>query len=158
MSRVEKQRRRQHRKEQKFQQELRRWRRSWNGMMSCATDDELDDGDCARDVQLLSYDISYDAIPQPKCSLDGLLSTEERERLFAQTTDAPAAALRRLNELLARAPDSPILLNWLGRCHSCLGDEEQAERVARLNFQRNPDYLFASPSSPFGAGNSSRSR
>ncbi len=141
MSRVEKQRKRQHRKERKSEQAFRRHRRSCDGIVQYAEPDGFNGNRSPR--QVLDYEITYDAIPQPTSRLNALLSDDERAQLFAQATDDPAAAIPRLHDLLAHVPDSPMLLNWLARCHSCLSDNEEADRLSRLNAERNPDYLFA---------------
>jgi tetratricopeptide (TPR) repeat protein len=147
MSPAEKQRRRQHRKARKFRQELRRERKRWDGVLgSDAGQARLAARSSGAPMKLrvFSYDISYDALPPGRYALDeGLLSAEERERLFCLVNDDPAAAVEELKALLERAPDAAILLNWLGRCYSLLGDHEQNEAVAARNLERNPDYLFA---------------
>ena len=37
----------------------------------------------------------------------------------------------------------PMLYNYLSAAYSSAGQRERAEAVARENYQRNPDYLFA---------------
>jgi tetratricopeptide (TPR) repeat protein len=96
-----------------------------------------------REVRILSYDITYDACSSHVDSLKRMFSPAEHGRLFCLISDDPSAAKRQIEALLERAPDSPILLNWLGRCHSLLGEHEQADALARRNFEKNPDYLFA---------------
>ena len=144
MSPAEKQRRRQHRKERKLQRDLRRDRERFGSVVLTGIDSpDYRRRTAGRDVRVLSYDITSDALPQPRRSLDGLLTLDKHEQLFHLTAEDPAAAIPKIEELLERAPDAPVLLNWLGRAHSLLGHDEKVDELALRNFQRNPDYLFA---------------
>lgn len=145
MSRMEKQRRRQRRKERKFQRQFHRDRSFWDNFPQVYELDDVDDadGDRPRALTHLSYDITREPLPGGDSVLDQVLTANEHARLYAQTMTDPEAALPRLRDLLARYPADPMLLNWLGRCHAMLEDFDEVERLARLNYERNPAYLFA---------------
>jgi tetratricopeptide (TPR) repeat protein len=127
MSRAEKQRRRQRR--------LEKHRRSRR----------LDLSRCYHlpgDVQLISYDISFEPLETPGVPpLD--LSDDERYQLFEQAQNDPAPAIERINLLLARYPNHPVLLNWLYAAYNQLHDNINADIIAQRNFEANLGYLFA---------------
>ena len=45
--------------------------------------------------------------------------------------------------MIEQYPDCPKLFNFLGAAYLAIGDIDHAEQVARENFERFPDYLFA---------------
>jgi tetratricopeptide (TPR) repeat protein len=66
-----------------------------------------------------------------------------REKLFDDCHNDPAAAIPVLHRLLEQFPNAPMLLNWLSAALGRSGDIEGANRIARQNFEANPNYLFA---------------
>jgi len=100
----------------------------------------------AKHFKLLSYTISYDPMadtsrmrnPDLESALEGV-----RRQLFEEAQDNPESAIPKLEELLVRFPDEPMLLNWLATAMQSAGGIENAEAIALRNFQANPDYLFA---------------
>ena len=99
-----------------------------------------------RDLTLLSYTISFDALDLPEVIdpiMERALPAGDREALHALLHDAPAAAIPQLEVLVERFPGSRMLMNWLASAYSHVGDDEKAEHIIRLNFELHPDYLFA---------------
>jgi tetratricopeptide (TPR) repeat protein len=97
-------------------------------------------------LAILSYTISAEPIQLPQeanASLWDALGEDERAVIHAQVNNDPRRAIERLEPLLQRFPDAPMLLNWLSAAYTNLGDEDKAEELIRLNYQRNPGYLFA---------------
>jgi tetratricopeptide (TPR) repeat protein len=97
-------------------------------------------------LKLLSYEISYDPLADAtRVRNSGLESALEgvRVRLFEEVHNNPTAAIPKLEALLVRFPDEPMLLNWLASAMQSAGDMEKAEAIALRNFEANPDYLFA---------------
>jgi tetratricopeptide (TPR) repeat protein len=97
-------------------------------------------------LKLLSYTISYDPMPDTsRMRNSDLESAMEgvRRQLFDESQDDPETAIPKLEALLVRFPDEPMLLNWLATAMQSAGDTEKAEAIALRNFQANPDYLFA---------------
>jgi hypothetical protein len=126
LSRADKQRRRQHRSEKKH-----RIRRS--------SPDRWISPD--RPLQLVSYDISFEPLNFPSEKLD--LPPEEHQALFELVHTDPVNAIERIRLVLHRHPHSPILLNWLCSAYGMTNDAVNAELIAKLNYEVNPDYLFA---------------
>jgi hypothetical protein len=126
LSRADKQRRRQHRSEKKH-----RIRRS--------SPDRWASSD--RPLQLVSYDISFEPLNLPGEKID--LPEEERRALFELVHTDPVNAIERIRLVLHRHPNSPILLNWLCSAYEMTSDDVNAELTAKLNYDVNPDYLFA---------------
>ena len=99
-----------------------------------------------RGLKLLSYDVIFepmDHLEEANRSADHLLGEAEKEELFRQVHDEPHAAIARLEELLSSHPGVPFLHNWLAAAYGRAGDADASDRVSKLNFERNPDYLFA---------------
>jgi hypothetical protein len=79
---------------------------------------------------------------EPDPALEGI-GDDERDRIRDELEDDPAAAVARIELLLPRYHDSPTLLNWLAAAYNRLGRVDKSEELARLNYERNPKYLFA---------------
>lgn len=133
MSRVDKKLRRKHRKEKKHKHS--RIMQDW-----MAGESEL-----PANVQLLSYQITFEPLDRAEDKLPGLVEalSDIREQLFEDTHENPQAAIPVLQRLLERFPNEPMLLNWLSAALGRAGDIEGCNRVARQNFEANPNYLFA---------------
>ena len=138
MSRADKQLRRRKRRQRKEEHSYARAVRHWQG------DEAGPPPGGARRVSL-SYEITCDPLPGEGAErLSEVLSDADREALYvlASTGDA-RDAVERIEALLEQIPDAPMLLNWLTLAYTRLGDESNAQRVIRRNFEKNPDYLFA---------------
>ncbi len=57
-----------------------------------------------------------------------------------------ASAAKYIRKQVARYPDNPIFLNYLGKWHDLRGDQDQAIALLEQTYARFPDYLFASVS------------
>jgi tetratricopeptide (TPR) repeat protein len=98
------------------------------------------------DVIHLAYTITEEAIhlpEDPDRSLSRALSDDDRAAIHQEVHNDPSRAIERLEPLLERFPDAPMVLNWLAAAYSKLGQRDKAEEVVRLNYERNPNYLFA---------------
>ncbi len=92
-------------------------------------------------VHLVSYKISFDAIESDEKIPPEV--DDQLEELHGLVHERPKQAIPRLEALKARHPNVPILYNYLVIAHSRVGHREQADAVARENYERNPEYLFA---------------
>ena len=71
------------------------------------------------------------------------LGDHDRLEIHELVRNDPPAAIQRLEPLLEKFPSTPMLLNWLAAAYSNLGRSDKADELIRLNYERNPDYLFA---------------
>lgn len=88
----------------------------------------------------VEYDITWDPISTSPLPPEYQSQTEE---IFDLLHIAPAEVIPRLEQVLEDYPDIPMVLNWLKVAYSRVGDKKNAERFIRLNYQKNPDYVFA---------------
>lgn len=133
MSRTEKQRRRQARRERHYRQRQRR---------QCMNE-PLREKDQV--VRFFSYEITEEALhlnAETDPRLESALA-DQREELFDLVYSDPRAAVPRLQKLMVAFPHSPLLLNWLSAAYQMAGMDAEYERTAKLNYQQNPNYLFA---------------
>ena len=93
-------------------------------------------------VYLTEYDIIDGAMEDPDHALPPELEPQHFELLTLLRED-PAAAVRRLEPLLAAHPDVAKLYNYLGSAYNLTGDTDKARALAEENYRRHPDYLFA---------------
>ena len=139
MSRAEKEQRRRRRRERKARQSAHRGRLPVDQVDAYRVDP-------SRVVRLLSYEITTERlrdIGQDIPGLDEVLSEDDRATLFEQIHDEPRVAIERLTDLTGRFPGAALLTNWLAMAYTRAGEHERAERLALLNYERHPDYLFA---------------
>jgi hypothetical protein len=98
------------------------------------------------ELQLLSYRVTpegLDFIEPANVPFVNATSEDERHELFDLLLDEPMSAIPRLTELMEKHPGTPMLFNWIAAAHTKAGLLEEADRVNELNFQQNPEYLFA---------------
>jgi len=98
------------------------------------------------DVLLLSYEIIDGPLHLPDeadPSFWRALGEHDREVIHGQVANDPLRAVERLEPLLEKFPSAPMLLNWLSAAYTNLGLEHKSEEIVRLNYERNPNYLFA---------------
>jgi tetratricopeptide (TPR) repeat protein len=88
------------------------------------------------------YPITHDVHPSSTTPLPRAVQ-EALPRLYALTHEDPARAVVELRDWIGRYPDAATLYNYLAVTYTALGDQKSADAVARENFERNPDYLFA---------------
>jgi hypothetical protein len=96
-------------------------------------------------VILLSYDVSFDGMT-PDSSDEGLFASighEKTQELFDLVHDDPAKAVEPLRSLLDAHPGSQTLVQWLGAALNATGEIAGYQRLAELNYQNHPTYLFA---------------
>ncbi|HZK79958.1 MAG TPA: tetratricopeptide repeat protein [Humisphaera sp.] len=94
----------------------------------------------------LSYDITWEPLEKDEPKVQALrdeFGDEQWSQLHSQLYDDPRKAVPVLEALLKRYPDVPSLYNWLGVAYQATGENAKAGALTRLNFERNPDYLFA---------------
>ncbi len=92
-------------------------------------------------VYFVSYDITYEPLPRDKKIPSEVV--DQLEELHALIYNNPQEAIARLEPLKTKYPRVPILYNYLGATYSMVGDSEKVRAIARENYERNPDYLFA---------------
>jgi tetratricopeptide (TPR) repeat protein len=94
----------------------------------------------------LAYTITPEAVYLPDeadPSFWRALAQADRQAIHDEVKSNPRRAIERLEPLLQRFPTTPMLLNWLAAAYSNLGQDEKADELVRLNYERNPNYLFA---------------
>jgi hypothetical protein len=96
-------------------------------------------------LHLSSYTITWEPLKRAAAEEDPGLDAAigPRHELFELIRTDPHAAILKLEELIERFPNSPMLLNWLSAAYGRARDRANAERIARENFDKHPDYLFA---------------
>ena len=132
MSRADKQLRRGRRKEQKHQKARKRLRL------------ELSDQP-PRDVVLSSYKVTWEPLhleAERHPAFDAAMENQ-RDELWDLIYENAKGAIPRLEALLGRFPDVPVVYNWLATAYGHLGEIEKYEQITKLNYQRHPGYLFA---------------
>lgn len=92
-------------------------------------------------LRYLTYEITEEPMPTDP-AVEAAIA-DQREELYDLALDNPTAAIPKLQKLLAQFPDSPLLLNWLSVAYLGANQREQYEQAVRLNYERNPNYLFA---------------
>jgi tetratricopeptide (TPR) repeat protein len=65
------------------------------------------------------------------------------ERLYHMLETRPDEAIPELLKLIEEYPNIPMWYNYLCSAYSFAGDEIKSREVALMNYQRNPEYLFA---------------
>ncbi len=97
----------------------------------------------ASKVRLLEMIISDDPDQvegMPRLGPDELKSHPE---LLDQIVEEPDRAHETITELLRRHPDNPVLVHFLVQIAKVRKDDDEVAHLARKNFERHPDYLFA---------------
>jgi tetratricopeptide (TPR) repeat protein len=94
------------------------------------------------EVRLVSYDIVFDRLVLPGEAPPPEVDRQSQE-LYDLVHDAPKKTIPRLEALLARYPDVPLLYNYLTVACSLAGDKQRVEELTMEAFRRRPDYLFA---------------
>jgi hypothetical protein len=98
------------------------------------------------ELRLSSYTVTWEQLDKDKVDRDPMirsLSEEQREQIYDLVADNPAEALRRIEVLRERFPDSPTAINWMSAACGRLGQIDRLRELAEENYRRNPDYLFA---------------
>ncbi|HZW30528.1 MAG TPA: hypothetical protein VFF52_07435 [Isosphaeraceae bacterium] len=96
-----------------------------------------------RVVRLISYQITSEPLEDIPPNVLPPEVEEQAERLYHLTTSEPAKAIPELESWLERYPDVAKLSNFLCAAYQATGDNANAQRIARENYRRHPDYLFA---------------
>lgn len=94
-------------------------------------------------VHVIQYEITTEPIHNRRYEQLPRRVKDAIERLHYEAQRQPRKAIPKLRKLLKRYPDMPVLYNYLGVAYSYAGQPKKAEAVARKNYERNPDYLFA---------------
>jgi tetratricopeptide (TPR) repeat protein len=91
-------------------------------------------------TSLSSYNITFEALEIEEYP-------EEFEKQFEELHDLvhnnPKEAIPRLQELKEKYPEIPMLYNWLSAAFSSDGQPKEAEAIAKENYEKHPEYLFA---------------
>lgn len=67
----------------------------------------------------------------------------EMENLFYKSQDEPELVIDRLEELIEKYPNMPLLYNFISVAYSTIGNLDKAKHYVFLNYKNNPDYLFS---------------
>ncbi len=90
-------------------------------------------------VHIITYEITAEPInhhlPRP--------IRKTVRRLHDESQSQPHKAIPELIDLIEKYPNVPVLYNYLSVAYSRTGQREKTEEIARENYRRNPDYLFA---------------
>ncbi len=91
-------------------------------------------------VRLSTYKITGEPIEDPTIPDE---IEDEMPGLFEKSQDAPALIVQRLEELIDKYPNVPVLYNFISVAYSRLNDYQKARQYIEKNYRTNPDYLFA---------------
>jgi hypothetical protein len=94
-----------------------------------------------RKIALVSYDIVYEALEDDTARIPPELEPEW-ESLHDQLTTQPTAVIGRLQDLVERFPQVPVLMNWLAVAYSAAGRMADADAVTDRLVHLHPNYLF----------------
>src|SRR5437667_6894279 len=96
-----------------------------------------------RALGVTSYDITWDPLHNLPHNVLPPEVDSQAERLHNPAVSRPAKAVPELERWIERYPDVAKLYNFLCLAYQGVGDTANAERIARENYRRHPDYLFA---------------
>ncbi len=99
-----------------------------------------------RILRLISYNISYEPLEKHDPAEEKMIAELGEERLqdlYDRLHDHPQSLVSELERLVDRYPNVSFLYNWLTMAYQAANDKVKRDALIRLNFQRNPDYLFA---------------
>jgi hypothetical protein len=91
-------------------------------------------------IRILSYTITDGPFSDPSIAKE---VQDEIQELYDKTQRTPKRSIGRLEELIAKYPNVPILYNYISVAYSNLNDKKTARYYIRQNYRHNPDYLFA---------------
>ena len=94
-------------------------------------------------VRVLEYEITTSPMQDRRYRRLPRQIKDAIDRLHHYAQLRPRRAIPELLDLLDRYPRIPVLYNYLSVAYSASGQNEKAEAVARENYRRHPDYLFA---------------
>ena len=97
-------------------------------------------------LRLFNWTITYEPLPESVSGIkqpSGVIGLDEAQRLNRLMHTDPGEVIQPLRELLARHPDVPAFCTWLAGAYALTGHPAEADAITRLNYERNPTYLFA---------------
>ena len=94
-------------------------------------------------VRVLEYEITTSPMQDRRYRRLPRQVKDAIDRLHHAAQLRPRRAIPELLDLIDRYPRIPVLYNYLSVAYSASGQNEKAEAVARENYRRHPDYLFA---------------
>jgi tetratricopeptide (TPR) repeat protein len=138
---------RQQKQRKEAQKRQREWRRggTHNATGAPGLSDSLTETD-GRRIQRLSYQVSperLDYVEPANQAFVHAIPEEERRQLFEDALEQPLSAIPQLKQLMEKYPGTPMLSNWLAAAYTKAGFLDEADRINELNYESNPDYLFA---------------
>ena len=101
--------------------------------------DESDD----QEFLYLEYEITYEPIQSGPYERLPEAVKKQLEKMHPEIPQKPQKFLPDLLKLKQKYPQVPQIYNYLIVAYIALGQEEDAETIARECFRENPDYLFA---------------
>ena len=87
--------------------------------------------------------LEYEITDEPIDKTDAPIPKEEIKHLYFLVFNEPKEAIKKLGELIKKYPDFPVLYNYLANAYQTTGQLVESYKVAKENYLRNPDYLFA---------------
>ena len=94
-------------------------------------------------LTLLSYDIVFEPI---KDELEKDIDPEfekEKEEIYYDLRINPQKCSSRIEALIEKYPDHPVLYNYLTAAYTFMGQKEKARDHILATYNKFPDYLFA---------------
>lgn len=91
----------------------------------------------------LEYEITYDPIQNQDVNKLPREIQDQLEDIYYMALEEPEKAIEVIKGLIDKYPNVPELYNYLCSAYSQIDDNVNAEKVALLNYNKNPDYLFA---------------
>ncbi len=99
-------------------------------------------GPIGEDAYELEYEIVDDPIEETRVGLSPEVEAEYAD-LHERTMNAPATAIPRLEELVAKYPSIPVLKNWLSVAYTATCRRADADAMEERLWRDHPDYPFA---------------
>lgn len=130
----------QRKKEKRFKQSNRR--RLESARAEAAEVERLRDKARQQGLELMSFEITHDAVPDPLMEALPEHQRVEIDDLAQDVLRKPERYRERLEALVAKHPHIPTLWNWLMLSVSKSGDPNRADELAQEIYRRFPNYLF----------------
>ncbi|HEV2292400.1 MAG TPA: hypothetical protein VGR35_01005 [Tepidisphaeraceae bacterium] len=99
-------------------------------------------GPDGRDLYLLEYEVTEDSLEETRIGLTPEVEAQYEE-LHELTMTRPAEAVPRLESLVEKYPQIPVLKNWLSVAYQQTGREAESDAMGERLWREHPDYLFA---------------
>ncbi len=99
-------------------------------------------GSDGRDLYLLEYEVTEGALEEMRVGLTPEVEAQYAE-LHELTMTRPAKAVPRLESLVDKYPQIPVLKNWLSAAYGLTDRDAESDAMGERLWREHPDYLFA---------------